>query len=164
MLSQIEANHGLAAHPVELGALARQVCAALAPAALQKNQRVALDAPLPCTVDGDEALLAVLMRNLLDNASRYSPRDASIELRLRRQGDAVTLDFEDSGPGMVEADITRIGQRFFRVLGHDAPGSGLGWSIVQRIAATHGATLQVDRSARLGGLRVQVRFAAGTAT
>ncbi len=165
MLSRLEATEGLALQPVELAALVRQVCAALAPAAQQQMQQVALDAPLPCTVAGDEALLAVLVRNLLDNAIRYSPRAARIELRLRRDGEGVTLDVEDSGPGMAEADIARIGQRFFRVLGHDAPGSGLGWSIVQRIAATHGATLQVGRSARLGGLSVRLRLpAAGTAS
>ncbi len=160
MLSRIESGHTLAAESVDLAAVTRQVTAALAPAALQKSQRVSLDAPLPCTVPGDEALLAALVRNLIDNAIRYSPRDATIELRLRREGDVVTLDVEDNGPGLGEADLARIGQRFFRVLGTDAPGSGLGWSIVRRIAATHRGEVTAGRSPQLGGLAVRLRLPA----
>jgi two-component system sensor histidine kinase QseC len=76
------------------------------------------------------------------------------------QGGTVTLVVEDSGPGLAEAELQRLGERFFRVLGSAQPGSGLGWSIVQRIAQVHGATLQARRSAALGGLLVSVQWPA----
>jgi two-component system sensor histidine kinase QseC len=63
---------------------------------------------------------------------------------------------EDSGPGLDEAQRARLGERFFRVLGSGASGSGLGWSIVRRIAAAHGARVEVARSDALGGLAVRV--------
>jgi two-component system sensor histidine kinase QseC len=71
-------------------------------------------------------------------------------------GAGARLRVEDSGPGLSEADRARLGERFFRVLGTAQPGSGLGWSIVRRIAAAHGAAVQVAPSAALGGLAVTV--------
>jgi two-component system OmpR family response regulator/two-component system response regulator QseB len=65
-------------------------------------------------------------------------------------------EVEDSGPGMEPAALSRLGERFFGVPGNGASGSGLGWSIAQRIAALHGLTLQAQPSAQLGGLAVTV--------
>jgi two-component system sensor histidine kinase QseC len=59
---------------------------------------------------------------------------------------------------MQAQDMARLGERFFRVLGHAQPGSGLGWSIAKRIADVSGAQLQVSRSDLLGGLAVTVRW------
>jgi two-component system sensor histidine kinase QseC len=61
---------------------------------------------------------------------------------------------------MTEPEMARLGERFFRVLGQAQPGSGLGWSIVKRIADVFGAQVQVNRSQRLGGLAVCVRWTA----
>jgi two-component system, OmpR family, sensor histidine kinase QseC len=74
------------------------------------------------------------------------------------------LSVEDSGPGLAETDRERLGERFFRVVGSSESGSGLGWSIVRRIAAVHGMNLDVERSAALGGLAVHLRCPAGAAT
>jgi len=68
------------------------------------------------------------------------------------------LRVEDSGPGLAEAERQRLGERFFRVLGNAQPGSGLGWSIVRRIAAAQRAEVQTSRAPALGGLRVQVAW------
>jgi two-component system sensor histidine kinase QseC len=68
------------------------------------------------------------------------------------------LSVEDSGRGLSEADIRRLGERFFRVLGSGQSGSGLGWSIVNRIAAVHHADVRVARSESLGGVSVVVEF------
>jgi two-component system, OmpR family, sensor histidine kinase QseC len=75
----------------------------------------------------------------------------------------VGLAVEDSGPGMETAQRDRLGERFFRVTGNEASGSGLGWSIVRRIAAVHGMTVAVSPSVALGGLAVRVVATKGTA-
>ena len=107
---------------------------------------------------GEETLVAVLLRNLLDNAVRYSPDGARIEAALRREAGRVVFSVEDSGPGLADADRARLGERFFRVPGSGESGSGLGWSIARRIAAVHGLELQTGRSAALGGLAVRVAW------
>ena len=76
--------------------------------------------------------------------------------RVGGPGGTVRLTVEDSGPGLAEADLQRLGERFFRVVGSGQGGSGLGWSIVRRIAEVHRAQLSARRSARLGGLAVEV--------
>jgi two-component system sensor histidine kinase QseC len=159
---------------VDLQALVRQAVANIAPAALAKGQDMALDidpafdrstgtvaSASATAVRGDATLLAVLLRNLLDNAVRYSPPGATVQVALGpAPGPAggVRLSVEDSGPGLAEADLQRLGERFFRVLGaggsNGGSGSGLGWSIVRRVAAVHGLALGVARSARWGGLAV----------
>ena len=70
----------------------------------------------------------------------------------------VRLTVEDSGLGMAPAEIERIGERFFRVVGSGQDGSGLGWSITRRIAAVHEAVVRVAKSESLGGLSVEVEF------
>jgi two-component system OmpR family sensor kinase len=75
------------------------------------------------------------------------------------EGGAV-LCVEDSGPGIPEKDRVRVLDRFFRVSGSGADGSGLGLAIVKTIADQHGAVVDLDKSERLGGLRVRVHFRA----
>ena len=128
----------------------------LAPSAIARHQTLGLDAPAACPVRGDETLLAVLLRNLIDNALRYSPDGAEVRIVVQPAGDQVLLQVDDSGPGMTEADRQRLGERFFRVLGSSQGGSGLGWSIVRRIAEAHRATIALTRSAALGGLAVRL--------
>ena len=92
--------------------------------------------------------------------SRYTPAQGRVRGSLRgdgQEGADLELVVEDSGPGMNEEDMARLGERFFRVLGTGKTGSGLGWSIVRRIAARHGLHIALGRSADLGGLRIEVR-------
>ena len=145
---------------MDVCAVTRRIAAELAPIALARQQTLALEAEAPCAVTGDESLIGVLVRNLIDNALRYSPDGAQILVQVAQEAGQATLQVDDSGPGMSEAEMARLGERFFRVLGQSQPGSGLGWSIVQRIAKVFGITLQVSRSALLGGLAVKVRWPA----
>jgi len=163
-LSRLEAAAMPTAAPVDLSALSRRVVAELAPRAIGKNQTLALEATQPCSLAGNETLLAVLVRNLVDNAVRYSPPSARVKVSVQCQAGRVAFSVEDSGPGMAEADCQRLGERFFRVTGSDESGSGLGWSIVRRIACVHGLDLQVGHSVELGGFAVRVsgQLAAGT--
>lgn len=147
-----------AAGPVDLSALARQTVAELAPQAIARRQAISLEAPQPCRVTGDPTLLSVLLRNLVDNAIRYSPVRASVQVSVAASADGVRLRVEDSGPGLAPAARQRFGERFFRVLGTGQSGSGLGGSIVHRIAEAHGATVRLGESAELGGLQVEVQW------
>jgi two-component system, OmpR family, sensor histidine kinase QseC len=156
-LSRLEAGSALAAAPVDVAAVARQVLGELAPQALARQQQIELDAAGPALVSGDATLLSLLLRNLIDNAIRYSPPGASVHCSVGRSpAGGVRLLVQDSGPGLSDADLARLGERFFRVLGagDGASGSGLGWSIVRRIAAVQGITLAVGRAAATAGLAV----------
>lgn len=155
-LSRMEADAAPAMENVDLTSLARQVAAELAPRALQKKQVIELAGGDGCSIAGNVTLLAILARNLIDNAIRYSPPAAQVRVQVERRDRQVVLSVEDSGPGMADADRRRLGERFFRVIGSGESGSGLGWSIVRRIAAMHGMDLQVEKSAELGGLAVRV--------
>ncbi|MEO7241575.1 MAG: sensor histidine kinase, partial [Variovorax sp.] len=78
---------------------------------------------------------------------------------LALDGGAPVITVEDSGPGLAEAERARAFDRFFRASdASTASGSGLGLAIVRSIAEQHGAAVELDHSARLGGLRVVVRF------
>jgi two-component system sensor histidine kinase QseC len=148
---------GRASPRFDLAALVRRVGAELAGQALARQQEMSLQAHQHAPVAANEALTFVLVRNLLDNALRYSPPGAQIRLVVQASADHVRLTVDDSGPGLAPADLARLGERFFRVLGHSASGSGLGWSIVRRIAQVSGAQVLAQPSA-LGGLQVQVRW------
>jgi two-component system sensor histidine kinase QseC len=155
-LSRLEAGGAPARTPVDLAVVARGVVAALAPQAIARRQDLGLDAPQPCQVTGDETLLAVLLRNLVDNALRYSADGAAVQVRVECHGAQARLVVADAGPGVAEAARARLGERFFRVLGSGASGSGLGWSIVARIVAVHHGSVRSGSSAALGGLEVTV--------
>jgi two-component system sensor histidine kinase QseC len=109
-------------------------------------------APLP--LRGDADLLAVLLRNLLDNAVRYAPAGGTVLLRFGEQ----SLEVENDAEPLPDAQLARLGERFYRPDGQDEIGSGLGLSIVQRIAALHGMTVRFARRPDGRGLRVTVGF------
>ncbi|MFZ2990519.1 ATP-binding protein, partial [Ideonella sp.] len=159
-LSRLDAAAPLQGTPINLGALTRSVAGDLAPGAVARQQSLSLEAEDDCIVQGDETLLRVLLRNLLDNALRYSPDGASVALTVRHAPQGCELQVDDSGPGVAAADLVRLGERFFRPPGQAAAGSGLGWSIVQRIALAHGALVVASNGSELGGLRVNVHFQA----
>ncbi len=111
------------------------------------------------TVPGQADALGILLRNLLDNAVKFAPEGGRVDASLRRLPDGgALLAVDDSGPGIAEADLPRVFDRFFRSAEATAGGSGLGLAIVRAIADRHGAALRLERSARLGGLRVEVRW------
>lgn len=162
-LARLEAaseNNALPTGPVDLSAITRRVAAELAPTALLHEQTLELDAAAACPLAGNEMLVGVLVRNLIDNALRYSPSGARIQIDVTTASGQSTLRVQDGGPGMTEQEMARLGERFYRVLGHGQTGSGLGWSIVKRIAQASGAQVQVGRSELLGGLSVLVKWPA----
>jgi two-component system sensor histidine kinase QseC len=143
---------------VDVRAVAVRVAGELAGAALARKQELSLEAPASAWVSADEVLLGVLVRNLLDNALRYSPEGAQVRMVVATDSRGVLLSVDDSGPGLSPEALARLGERFFRVLGSDQPGSGLGWSIVRRLVEVFGAQIDAAPSTQLGGLAVRVRW------
>ncbi len=115
-------------------------------------------------VRGDPADLAMLIANLLDNALRYTPAGGRVDVAVDDDGGRAVLSVVDTGPGIAPADRERVFERFYRGAagagGPDATGSGLGLSIVRRIADAHGATILLDDGPDGRGLAVRVRFPA----
>jgi two-component system sensor histidine kinase QseC len=157
-LARLEAAPVADASQVELGELVRSVAAELAPAALARHQVLELEVATPCHVTGSVVLLGVLIRNLIDNALRYTPDGAQVRVAVQSDAGQTVLSVQDSGSGMAEPEMARLGERFYRLPGHEQPGSGLGWSIVKRIATVTDAQVRVGRSPALGGLAVEVRW------
>ena len=100
---------------------------------------------------GNEVLLQLMLRNLLDNAIRYSPPNSHVTLTL----DANGLSVCDEGPGIAAEHLPRIRERFYRLPGQSQQGSGLGLSIVERIADLHGLRLDLANTDE-GGLCVHM--------
>ena len=157
-LARLEMARSDHSSPLDLSALTRQIASGLADAALARGQTLELEAPQRAELRGNELLVGVLVRNLLDNALRYSPDGATIQIEVSAHSQGLVLRVQDSGAGLTQEQIERLGERFYRVLGSDQPGSGLGWSIVRRIAEVHGARVTATRSERLGGLDVTVQW------
>ena len=135
----------------------RTTLADLGSQALARWQNLSLNAPESLPLAMPPGLVGVLVGNLVDNAQRYSPEGASIHVQWHATP-RPQLVVQDSGPGLNTADLARLGDRFFRVAANGADGSGLGWSIVRRLAQRYRLQVVVDRSAELGGLRVVVTW------
>ena len=145
------------AQPVALDRLAEEVCAGHGAQALAKDIALELDA-VPTTVAGDADLLRILLRNLVDNAIRYTPAGGRVAVTVATDAAGATLSVTDSGPGIPESERERVFERFSRLAGQDIEGSGLGLSIVRRIAELHGARLALRDAGKAGGLQVDLRF------
>ena len=144
---------------LDLAEVLRAALAEVRPYALARGTALEVDAGTPVAVQGDAAALAVLVRNLADNAVRYAPPGSRVVLRAALDGAQAVLTVDDAGPGIPPDERERVFDRFYRRAAGGEPGSGLGLAIVRGIAQRHGATVALGDSP-LGGLRVCVRFAA----
>ncbi|MYM64920.1 HAMP domain-containing sensor histidine kinase [Pseudomaricurvus sp. HS19] len=144
---------------LDLAALAREVVADSYPQWEARQQQVELDART-ANVRGDRFALQTLLRNLLDNAIKYTPEGGQIQLQIKASSAGVEVRLEDSGPGIPEDARLRVFDRFYRLGGdrHASKtiGSGLGLSIVDHIVRLHHGTIELGHSAALGGLQVRV--------
>jgi len=140
---------------IALDVVVRDAIADSASLAVSRGTDLALDADAGISMMGDEDSLRVLVRNLVDNAVRYTPPGGRVLVRLLDEGAAARLEVEDSGPGIPEAERGRVFDRFYRGPEPVESGSGLGLAIVKAIVERHHATIGLD-DARLGGLRVMV--------
>ena len=134
------------------------MCADHGPAALEKHIALELDASTPATVGANDAMLRVLLRNLLDNALRYTPAGGQVGVAVTPGERGVTLLVSDSGPGIPAVERENALRRFHRLAGQETEGSGLGLSIVARIAELHGARLELADGLGAPGLSVRLFF------
>jgi two-component system phosphate regulon sensor histidine kinase PhoR len=147
---------GQRATVVDLPSLVEQVWANLRPMADPRGIRLDLQAPAQLQVRGDSSRLHRALLNLLDNALRYSPDGGVVGVSLDRRGDWCQIGVADQGSGLSEDDLLHLFERFYR--GDPArargqrTGSGLGLSIVQQIAVTHGGRIQASNQSGGGAL------------
>lgn len=142
---------------VDLCNVATRVVTDLAQTAHQRKIDLSLDQPCQGTIRGNTDMLAILLRNLVDNAIRYTPDAGTVSVSVTAIDNGVILAVNDSGPGIPEEDRSKVFERFYRRLGTEKEGVGLGLSIVGRIAELHHARISLDDSA-LGGLQVSITF------
>ena len=181
VLARVEAGAGQAQStngPVDLYEVVKLAIADMLPQAAQKHIDLGLacpdadaeantgadDKPAQALqfvgVTGQRDALRMLLRNLIDNAIKYTPASGQVDVALRLDGAHCTLSVEDSGPGIALQDRARVFDRFYRANDMATqPGSGLGLAIVNIIAERHGGTITLGTSLPLGGLQVDVRFA-----
>jgi two-component system, OmpR family, sensor kinase len=142
--------------------LARDTVTALLPLADSRKIDLGITSAEPATVRGDADALATLLRNLVDNAIRYTPHGGRVDVAVLRQADAArpgpVLEVCDSGPGIPASERDRVFDRFYRAPGTTASGSGIGLSIVKAIAERHGASVELGPGSGGQGLRVRVIF------
>lgn len=149
-------GRGLKLAPVGLGPLVDQVWAGLRPLAEQRGVHLQMQQPGEITVQADASRLHRALLNLIDNALRYSPDGGALEVALSSRGGWCQLSVRDHGPGLSRDDLEHMFERFYR--GDPArarsqrTGSGLGLSIVQQIAVTHGGRIQASNHPEGGAL------------
>jgi two-component system OmpR family sensor kinase/two-component system sensor histidine kinase QseC len=157
-LARSEPGAPAAAERVDLGEVARAAVVDTLSFATTRGVSLELDAPRPVFASGDAVGFALLARNLVDNAARYSPPGSLVVVRTGEDEGRPLLQVDDAGPGIPLAERERVFDRFYRRADRGETGSGLGLAIVRSIAAAHGASVELGESP-LGGLRVSVRFA-----
>ncbi len=150
-----------AAHlPVRLDALAREAVAELVPLADARHIDLGVVSEAAVSVAADVDGLRTLLRNLIDNAVRYTADggrvDVAVEAGTGTRG--ATLTVSDDGPGITAEERARVFDRFYRRPGNAAAGSGLGLAIVKSIADAHGAQVALGDNPQGPGLRVTVSF------
>lgn len=147
---------------LDFGRIARDAVAAAYPLASVKHIDLGFDGSAePVLVEGHAELLRELVANLVDNAIRYTPAHGRVTVRVIDRP-APTLEVEDNGAGIPQAERELVFERFYRAINASEPGSGLGLAIVREIAARHGAAVAVTAPANARGALFQVTFTAAS--
>ncbi|MGC4011761.1 MAG: ATP-binding protein [Pseudomonas sp.] len=146
--------------PVSVHHVYRGVLEDLLPLARDKDIDIGLEPGDDLTLEVNELDLFTLLKNLVDNAIRYTPPGGRIDLAVSEEPGIALLQVSDNGPGIAEDERERVFAPFYRTLGNEQPGSGLGLSIVRVIAERLGAQIQLEPgdAAANRGLRVSVRI------
>ena len=150
-----------AVEQVDLEVIVRDVALELFPRARAKGIDLGIEpCGHPLLIEGNPVLLREMIKNLIDNAIKYTPDRGRVTARTRVAG-AIVFEVEDTGIGIPEADRERVFERFYRVLGSGVDGSGLGLPIVREIAELHRATVTLNPNPSGQGSLAQVLFPRG---
>lgn len=141
--------------PVDIVEMMRRVIADLFSLAQSRDIDLSLEAPETLVLPADTGQIYILIRNLIDNAIRYTPLNGSVQARIEEREGHACLTIDDSGPGIPADERKRVFRRFYRGQGAAQGGNGLGLAIVKNIVVQHQATIDFGDSA-LGGLHVRV--------
>ena len=158
LLARLDPEHAeqLPKQQVNLKVLVQEVLQALQPFAQEKEIHWNLKLE-DAVIEANAELIFSCIRNLVDNAIRYTPMQGQVEIRTIVEGQNLQVVIENSGEGIQEEVIERLGERFYRALGTRTQGSGLGLSICQKIMQLHTAKINYAPSV-LGGLKVSLIF------
>jgi two-component system, OmpR family, sensor histidine kinase TctE len=157
LLALARAEPSLAQTQQEIGLpeIVRQAAETWLPQAIRKGIDLGFELA-PARVRGNALLLQEMLSNLLDNALRHAPEGGTITVSCGQSGNEVWLSVEDSGPGIAEAQRSKVFERFYRAPGSPANGNGLGLAIVREIALQHDGRISLGESASLGGALFKV--------
>ena len=160
-LARQEPRAEAARSELALDELAREAVAELVPLADSRRIDLGISEAQTVFVRADRDAVATLMRNLIDNAVRYTPPGGRVDVSVERTPETpprAAVKVMDTGPGIEPQERERVFDRFYRRAGNREPGSGLGLAIVKAIALAHGATVRLDEGADGRGLAVTVSF------
>lgn len=113
---------------------------------------------LDCQIIGNALLLNEMLNNFIDNALRYTPAEGKVTVRVFRDNDAVCLEIEDTGPGIPEDQRELVFERFYRILGSNQEGCGLGLAIAREIIYFHDAKIFILSGAEGKGTLIKAIF------
>lgn len=144
---------------IDLHKLATEIIAYLVPVALEKHVEIELGPPpINTLILGNDITLGILIRNIVDNAIRYTPDNGEVKINILNEDDNICFCVTDSGPGIPRELRERVFERFYRILGTTAQGSGLGLAIVSQIAELHHAKIHLGTPPNGIGLEFKVIF------
>jgi two-component system sensor histidine kinase QseC len=161
-MARLDPDTELKVDRIALRSLLVDVTSSLAPDAVAKGLDLTVKEGLDMIVHGQRAMLEILTRNLIDNAIRYTPPSGVVTIEVTQNQGQTQLIVEDNGPGLTDEQKQHVLGRFSRVSRPSGDGSGLGLSIVERIASIHKARLVLESGQDGQGLRVRVIFGAAT--
>jgi signal transduction histidine kinase len=143
--------------PLDLVSVASDVSELYEPLAEERQVRLTLASSAPIAIEGNRSLIAQALANLTDNAIKYTPPGGQVTMGLALTAAGVDLWVADSGPGIPAEDRTRVVERFVRLdASRNAPGTGLGLSLVAAVAHFHNAQLVLEDNHP--GLKASLRF------
>jgi len=143
---------------INLSKITAEIIAHLVPMAIEKHIDIELDAPSNIHIKGNLTGISILIRNLVDNAIRYTPENGHVNVEIQEEPEHIILRVIDTGPGIPEELRSRVFERFYRIIGSNTSGSGLGLAIVQQIAQLHQATIKLLPPKKGTGLIIEVQF------
>ena len=143
---------------VPLDIICNDVIQELKKFARQKKIRIVKDFAKEPYIKANPTHIHILVRNILDNAIRYSHQDGIITINIKNDNQKTVIQIQDNGPGLSDLEKEKVFQRFYRVLGNKETGTGLGLSIVRQIAKLYRAEIDLIDTKKSTGLTVQITF------